>query len=30
MAQFEDALASNDFTDPVLGYATYLDIDSKI
>ena len=30
MAQFEDALASDDFTDPVLGYASYIDVDSFI
>jgi len=30
MAQFEDALASDDFTDPVLGYTTYIDVDSFI
>ncbi len=28
MAQFEDVLASDDFTDPVLGYAAYIDVDS--
>lgn len=28
MAQFEDVLASDEFTDPVLGYATYIDVDS--
>jgi len=27
---FEDALASDDFADPVLGYATYVDVDSFI
>ena len=30
MAQFEDALASDDFTDPLLGYASYIDVDSFI
>jgi len=30
MAEFEDALASDDFMDPVLGYAAYIDVDSFI
>ncbi len=30
VSQFEDALASDDFRDPVLGYGTYIDIDSFI
>jgi hypothetical protein len=28
MAEFEDALASDDFTDPILGYRAYIDVDS--
>lgn len=28
MAQFEDVLSSDEFADPILGYATYIDVDS--
>ncbi|MBT8306388.1 MAG: CotH kinase family protein [Maribacter sp.] len=28
MAEFEDALASDGFTDPILGYRAYIDVDS--
>ncbi len=30
MADFEAALAGDDFTDPILGYANYMDVDSFI
>ena len=30
VTQFEDVLASDDFTDPALGYASYIDVDSFI